>query len=399
MPDRARRPDPAVVEREIARLRATGLSKWTTYPGAIGSFIAEADFGTAPAVTRVVREHAERGDFGYPARHHRQELARAARDWFADRYDWHVDEASVGIVPDVLASLRFAIAHLTRPGSAVVVPTPNYMPFLRLPADLGRRVVQVPGHRGDDGRWQLDLDGIGRALDDGAGLVVLTNPANPTGTVHTRDELRALAALVERHDARVWADEVHAPIRYDGAVHVPFASLSETTARHTVTATSASKAWNIPGLKAAQTIFTNPDDLDAWHGVGLWTEHETSLLGMTASTAAYREGGAWLDDLVARLAHLRDVLVERVTERIPAARIDRPQATYLAWLDLRDIVGDRRLGPFLRRHANLAATDGRYCGDAFTGYLRLNIATPEPIAVETVDRLADALDTLPGRAD
>ena len=259
-------------------LRAHGSLKWTKYGPAIGAFVAEMDFGTAPAVTRALHEAVDAGRFGYLPAAVADEMARAFADWSARRYGWAVAPEQVTPLADVVAGLQAAIEHFTPPGSAVVLPTPAYMPFLTVPGLMGRELIQVP-MVDDGGRATYDLDGIARALDRGAGLVVHVNPHNPLGRVFTAEEQLALADVVEHAGARVFADEIHAPLVYPGAVHRPYAALSEATAGHTVTATSASKAWNLPGLKAAQLVLSNDADVEHWARVGFLYSHGASTLG------------------------------------------------------------------------------------------------------------------------
>src|SRR3712207_818112 len=173
-------------------------------------------------------------------------MARACADWYASRYGWHVPAEWVTPLADVVAGLQVAIEQFTPPGSPVVLPTPAYMPFLKVPGALGRELIEVPLVE-REGRTTYDLDGIARAFAAGGRLLVHVNPHNPLGRVFTAEEQLALADVVEAAGARVFADEIHAPLVHPGAVHRPYASLSPVTAGHTVTATSASKAWNLPG--------------------------------------------------------------------------------------------------------------------------------------------------------
>ena len=173
-------------------------------------------------------------------------MARACAGWLARRYGWEVPPAWITPLADVVAGLQAAIERFTPPGTPVVLPTPAYMPFLAVPGALGRELIQVPMVE-RDGRMTYDLDGIAAAFDRGARLLVHVNPHNPLGRVFDVEEQLALADVVTAAGARVFADEIHAPLVYPGAVHRPYASLSPETARHTVTATSTSKAWNVPG--------------------------------------------------------------------------------------------------------------------------------------------------------
>jgi cystathionine beta-lyase len=291
---------------------------------------------------------------------------------------------------DVVAGLQAAIERFSPPGSPVVLPTPAYMPFLAVPGALGRELVQVP-MVDRDGRMTYDLDGIARAFAGGARLLVHVNPHNPLGRVFTAEEQLALAEVVEDAGARVFSDEIHAPLVHAGAVHRPYASLSPATARHTVTATSASKAWNLPGLKAAQLILSNAEDVAHWERVGALYTHGASTPGVLANTAAYDSGGQWLDAVLAYLEGNRRLLGELLVDRLPGVRWTPPEGTYLAWLDCQELGLPTSPGAFFLEQAGVALIDGPECGAPGAGHVRLNFATPRPVLTALVDRMADAV--------
>ncbi|MFS0867217.1 MalY/PatB family protein [Microbacterium sp. 179-B 1A2 NHS] len=371
-------------------LRANGSLKWTMFPDVIGAFVAEMDFGVAPAIRDALAEALDAGLTGYLPGHLEQLLAGATADRYRRSYGWDVDADRVHHVPDVIAALETTIDRFTAPGSAVIVPTPAYMPFLTVPELHGRAVIQVPSVP-VGGRMTMDLDAIGRAFDDGAGLLVLCNPHNPLGTVFTRDELVAVAELVAAKGGRVFADEIHAPIVYAPARHIPYASISAEASAHTITAASASKAWNLAGLKCAQVILSNDADAAAWQEFGFWAGHGTSTLGAVANAAAYTGGDDWLDDVVDYLDGNRRLLADLVAELLPHARMTLPEGTYIALIDLRayDIPGDP--AEWFRTAARVALTDGAACGQAGIGHMRLVFALPRPLLREAVERMAAAL--------
>ena len=242
----------------------------------------------------------DREDFGY-VEADLGALDRARPPAFlAARYGWTVAPARIFPVADVLVGIGAALDVARRARRAASWSRrPAYPPFFEVVELTGRPVVAVPMRAARRGRDALDLDAIDAALGAGAGAVLLCSPHNPTGRVFTVAELGALAAIVERHGARVVADEVHAPLVYDGARHVPYASVSDATAAHAVTVTSASKAFNLAGLKCAQVVASNHADAARWRGL-------RRLRGPGADpdrasrrrTAAYRDGGPWLDELV-----------------------------------------------------------------------------------------------------
>jgi cysteine-S-conjugate beta-lyase len=373
----------------IDELRAGGSLKWSLYPEAIGSFVAEMDFGTAPAVTKALHAAVDAAAFGYLPPALLQGMSEAYAAWSADRYGWAVPPERVRPLADVLAGLAAAIEHFSRPGSPVILPTPAYMPFLVVPPALGREVLEVPMARDGD-RYVYDLDALDAAFRAGGHLLVLCNPHNPIGRVLEPAEMTAVAEVVERHGGRVFSDEIHAPLVYEGHRHVPYAALGEVPAGHAVTATSASKAWNLPGLKCAQLVLSNDADADLWARAGLHAEHGASTLGVVANTAAYTGGAGWLDDVLAYLDGNRRLLAELVAEHLPGVRYTPPEGTYLAWLDFRKL-GLPEPGAFFLEHAGVALTDGSLCGAAGEQFARLTIATPRPVLVRTVEQMGTAL--------
>ena len=373
----------------VDELRARGSMKWSLFANTIGAWVAESDLGTAPAVTQALHAAVDAGTMGYLPRAIGMDMGRATAEWMHDRFGWAVSPNRVHAVGDVIAGLDAAIVHYSRPGSAVIVPTPAYMPFLTVPGMHGRAVVEVP-LAVDGSREVLDLEAIDRELAAGAGLVVLCNPLNPGGRVFERAELIALSEVVERHGARVFADEVHAPIVFEGARHVPYASVSVAAANHSITTTSASKAWNLPGTKAAQLITTNDADEQTWQALGPMAGHGASTLGVIANTAAYRHGRDWLDATVAYYDANRRLLGELLAERLPEVGYRMPEGTYIAWLDVSRLnLGDEP-ATTIRERAGLAVTDGRACGLAGVAHVRLILATPRPIVEQIVQALVRA---------
>ncbi len=373
-----------------ARLDRPESRKWSLHPGKIGAWVAEMDFGTAPAVADALNRAIADGTLGYLSPPLAAELARATSGWMSAEYGWAVDPARVHSVSDVMAALGVAITEYSPADSPVIVPTPAYMPFLTYLPTIGHPVIEVPGVE-IHGRWQHDLERIDAAFAAGARSLVLCNPHNPTGTVLTRDELLAIAGVVERHGGRVFADEIHAPLRFDGRPHIPYASLNDATASHTVTGTSASKAWNIPGLKAAQLITSNDADQEAYRRFGFAVQHGASTLGVVASTAAYRAGRPWLDQTRAYLAESRHLLSELLATHLPGAGYHPPEATYIAWIDTAalDIPGSP--AAFFRDEADVVLTDGALLGAGYEKHVRLVFATPRPVLGEAVAAMGDAV--------
>lgn len=386
MSEFARRVDATTIEQ----LRSTGATKWSADDGTLGAFVAEMDFGIDPTITAALHRAVDAGSFGYMPRGISVDLSEATAEFVARRHGWQVAASDVQPIPDVIMGLELAMEHCSAPGSKIIVPTPSYMPFLFVPPMRGREVIEVP-LAVRDGRYEFDLDALQRAFDDGGNLLLLCNPYNPVGRVFSRDELIAISEVVERNGGRVFSDEIWAPLVYSGATHIPYATVSPAAAHHTITAMSASKAWNLPGLKCAQLVLTSDADRETWERLGPFAGHGTSNLGAIANATAYRDGDPWLADLVPYLEHNRDTLLDLLAEEVPGAWMPKPEGTYVGWIDLRAAgLGDRP-AEFLTREAGVTLTEGSMCGVAGEGFTRLIFATPRPILEQLVRRVGAAI--------
>lgn len=364
--------------------------KWSLHPGRIGAWVAEMDFGVAPEIAAAMHRAIDEENLGYLSPSLAADLGRATADWMRDEYAWTVDPENVHPVSDVMAALRVAVEEYAPAGSPVIVPTPAYMPFLTFLPTIGHPVIEVPGVE-VDGRWHHDLERIDAAFAAGARTLVLCNPHNPTGTVVDRAELEGLAEIVERHGGRVFADEIHAPLRFDGRAFVPYASISEATAAHTVTGTSASKAWNIPGLKTAQLVLSNRIDQEQYRRFGFSVQHGASTLGVVASTAAYREGRPWLDGVLSYLSESRHLLGALVAEHLPGAVHREPDATYIGWIDTTGLGIDGPPAAFFRENAGVVLTEGALLGRGYEDFVRIVFATPRPVLAEALAAMGEAV--------
>lgn len=371
-------------------LQATGATKWCRGGDLIGAFIAEMDFGIAPPITQRLHREVERAAFGYLPRALRTEMQETTADFLQQRTGWQVPPGDIHEMPDVIAVLQAVMESFADPEARLIVPTPAYMPFLSVPRLQGREVIEVEMLVEDDGTYRYDLAGIEAAFDAGGDVLVLCNPHNPTGRVFTRVELEEIVRLVDRKGGRVFSDEIWLPLTLSGD-HVPYASLSDVAASHTVTAVAASKAFNLPGLKCAQLITSNRADAARWAQVGQMPMHGAANLGLAATSAAYSQGGPWLDAIRSYLRRNRDRLVELVGELLPQARLSTMEGTYIAWIDLRAYPVEGSLRTFLREHAGVECTDGTECGAAWDGFIRFVYATPQPLLIEAITRIGRAL--------
>jgi cystathionine beta-lyase len=383
-----------------AMLRARGSAKWTAPgPDGFGAAVAEMDFGAAPAIIEALAQLSAQANFGYTSPTLTSELVAACAEFQQRRYGWTVDPDRIHVIPDVIKALEIAILYYSRPDSPVILPTPAYMPFLSVPVQLGRDIIQVRMREAEPGFFTLDFDAIEDAFKAGGQLLIFCNPCNPLGRVYTREEMAQLTAVVDRYGGRVFADEIHAPLVYPGQQHIPYASTSATAAAHTLTGVSASKGWNLPGLKCGQVIVSCDADEERWAELGHLAWRGASSPGVVANTAAYRGGVEWLDEVLGYLDENRRLLAGLLRQHLPQVRYRPPDGTYLAWLDCTamDLAGSP--GELLTEQAKITVVDGPRFGDGGPGAFRFNFATPQPILTEMVERAAATLTGAPKLAE
>jgi cysteine-S-conjugate beta-lyase len=375
---------------DVEALRRRHCAKWTAYPDdVIPAWVAEMDYPIAEPIRERLHAAIEAGDLGYPSAD-RCGVREALVDWLSRSYGWAPDPAAVVVLPDVMRGVELALLAHSAAGDAIAVPTPVYPPFLAVVRESGRRLVEVELRRSDRG-YALDLDGLTVAIEAGARMVMLCHPHNPTGHINEPAELAALAERCHAAGVVVVADEIHAPLMLDGGAHVPFATVSPAAAACAVTVTSASKAWNIPGLKTAFLIAESEPVLAPVMAMPYRTRHGCSILGLEATIAAFGAGGPWLDAVLAALTRNRRLIADAVASSMPGVEVLAPRATYLAWLDCRALELPGGPQPFFLEHARVALSDGANFGAGGDGHVRLNFATSQGLLGEILERMARAL--------
>jgi cystathionine beta-lyase len=377
--------NPELTELSLEKLRLRRSAKWRFYdPDVLPAFVAEMDFPLAPAVKIALAEAVELDDtgYGYPDA---LGLGEAFADFAKARLGWEVDPAGVSAAPDVVNAITSLLRVIAVPGDRVVINTPVYHPFFVIIEELGLELAEVPLVDG-----QLDVDEIDAEFRRGAVALILCSPHNPTGTLPTEAQLKALAASAARHGAWVLSDEIHWPLTLPGARHVPFLGLSEEAREHGIALVSASKAFNLAGLGCAQFV-TASKRAAAVVGKLPFTATHAGHLGALATVAAYRDGAAWLDDVIAVVDHNRALLAELLAAQLPEVGYTPPRAGYLCWLDLRALeLGDDPSEALLER-GRVALNAGPTFGPQGTGHARLNIGTSPALVEEAVKRIGKAV--------
>jgi cystathionine beta-lyase len=361
--------------------------KYRKYPAdVLPVWVAEMDVELAEPIRTVLADAVAASDTGYA---HPGGLLESFAAFAERRYGWSVDAGRTLMMPDVMRGITETLRIVSRPGDAIVINTPAYPPFFAQVADVGRRIVESPLALTPDG-YRLDLARLEDDFGAGARVYLMCNPHNPTGLVLDPVELAAIADLAERYRVRIIVDEIHAPLTYPGVLHTPFTSLDAPAARRSVTMVSASKAWNLAGLKCAVLVAGE----DAWpeaQQISVDVQYGAGLFGVLANQAAFSAGEPWLDTVLDALDSNRRLVADLLAAHLPDVGYRLPDATYLAWLDFRRL----DLGPdpaaLLREQGRVALSDGPSFGADGHGFARLNLASAPERLAEAVRRMAEAV--------
>ena len=377
--------NPDLICISLQQLQRRRSYKWAHYPAdVLPAWVAEMDFPLAAPVKHAVAEAVELDDFGYS---YPQGLgmAEAFAQFVRRRMNWHVDPSAVSPAIGVFSAISATLNLIVRPGDAVVITPPAYHPFYTLVEELGGKPVEVPL----EGR-KLNVEAINARLGEGAAALLLCSPHNPTGDVPEPGELHSIAASAERHGAWILADEVHGPLAMPTSPHVPFLTVCGAEAERVVAFCSASKAFNLAGLKCAQVVTASSTATDLIQRFPLRVI-DCGHLGAIASTAAFRKGEDWLNDVIAVLDHNRHLIGQFLSERLPEVGYHPPEAGYLAWLDLNELDLGRDPSATILERGKLALSPGLEFGPLGAGFVRLNFATSPALLEQALERLEKAL--------
>jgi cystathionine beta-lyase len=376
----------------LAQLRQRTGAKWKRYgPEVIPCWVADMDFPLAPPIRRYLAGAVEREEFGYPLKSDGEQVKALFAARMAQRFGWQPEPRRCVLVTDVVQAIYVAVDRFSAPGQQVILHTPLYPPFFGAVLETGREILRNPLIENQSG-WQLDVDSLRAAITPQTRMLALCNPHNPSGRAFTLDELERLAGIVLEHDLIVMADEIHSDLVYEGARHVPFASLSGEVAARTITFNSAGKTFNTAGLRTAVVHFGSEALQKRFQSIPPRVLGGLPCHAAEVMAIAWTECEPWHRDCVAYLQGNRDALVRFVAEHMPGVRCQPPEATYLAWLDFRACELGEDPHAFFLREAKVALSPGPDFGDPEgVGCARLNFATSRELLMEILGRMATAL--------
>ncbi|WP_052462524.1 MalY/PatB family protein [Nigerium massiliense] len=365
-------------------LRQRSSMKWRMYDAdVLPLWVAEMDVAMHPAVRAAIDEALDASDTGYPAGNEYQEAFAAMA---AARWDWHPDPATeIARVGDVMNAMLSMLQGLTEEGDHVVINPPIYPPFRQIVTGYKRHLTEVP--LVDD---RLDLDGLRAAFagPDKPTAYLLCSPHNPTGTVHTREELAAVGELCAEFGVHLLADEIHNVLVDPGTEFVPL--LSVPACSHAMVATSAGKGWNLAGFKGG-LIIRGTDAADKLAALPPLARQSGGQFAKIAHTAAMRHAQGWVDDLMAEVSANKDLLQRLLAEQLPAVVYRRAPGTYLAWLDC-SALGLENPSLHFRTKGKVALNNGSDFGPEYGQFVRMNLAAAPELITEAVTRMASSLE-------
>jgi len=361
-----------------------GSLKWNKYnEEVIPLWVADMDFEVAEPIRAAVQRYTDAGIYGYampPAA-----LAGTVISWLRSRYGWEIEKEWIVWLPSVLSGLGTAARYVSAAPYGVMTSVPVYRPFLDIGSAEGRRLQAVPLKA--EG-WTMDFDAMEAALTEDTRVYILCNPHNPTGRMYSRGELEQLADFCLKHDIFILSDEIHADLTLDQhRQHIPVASLSPEVAAQTFSFFSAAKAFNIPALNSAFAVIPDARHREGFDKIRLHTVPNMTLLGGDACRAAFAESGGWLEAALDYLRANHDFLHQEINA-IPGLRMNRAEATYLAWIDYSES-GIPDFAACLEKYGV-----GVMEGTVFMGenHIRLNFGTQRHVLEEAVRRIRTAVE-------
>jgi cystathionine beta-lyase len=352
-------------------------------------WVADMDFAAPQAVIDALTERAKHPIYGYhmyPA-----SMYLAMQDWFVKRFDWSIKRSSIIMCPGVVPTLTAIIEALTQPGDKVLIQPPVYHPFFSVVETTKRTLVLNPLSL-ENGRYKMDLAHLEGCMQEGAKLLILCSPHNPVGRVWSKQELQDLLDLAARYEVCVVADEIHADLVYSDYKHTPLASLKSDAL--VISTVSASKSFNVPGLGLSALIVDDKAQRQAINAVfQRWHISASNPFSVVAFEAAYRNGEAWLDALMAYLNETKQMVTHFAQQHWPNVTVMPSEGTYLLWLDCRALqLGNDELQRFFIDQAKVGMNAGFTFGDVGSGFMRLNIAAPRDYVMMACQRIAEALE-------
>ena len=380
---------------DLAQLLTRRSEKWRGFDRDVLPLpIAEMDFPIADPIRTVLQEMVAQSDLGYLGSV--PELPAGFAKFASGRWGWSVDTSQVRIAADVGVAIVEILRVFTRPGDRILINSPVYQNFYNWIDETRLDKIDIPftrtGEESDvKNPWQLDLDAVERVYATGLKVHLLCSPHNPLGYIFSKSELGRVAEMAKKYGVLVISDEIHAPLTFAPHEFTPFLSINENAREVGIVVTSASKAWNIAGLKCAIIVSQNDAINAQLKELPMAVHFRASILGAFASAAAFADGGVWLDSVLRQLDQNRFLVRDLLSAKLPSVTCHIPHNSYLAWLDLASLNLGENPSERLLERGRVALNPGHFYGAQCSQYVRLNFATSPAIITEAINRIVRAL--------
>lgn len=360
----------------------------------IALWVADMDFFTPQFITDAIKKRLEHSLFGYTK--DPLDYWPTVAKWIREHHDWDVKPEWLTYIPGIVKGIGFAVNCFLKPGDKVIIQSPVYHPFHYVPEGNGHEVVVNRLRERKDGLYDMDFDDLERVIDDDCRMLILCNPHNPGGVVWKKETLQRLASFCKEHGIIVISDEIHCDMALYGHKHVPFASVSDDAASISITFGAPSKTFNMAGIVSSYAIVPDENLRNRFYS---WLEssefNETHLFAPIATIAAYKHGEDWRRQMLKYVEGNIDFVCEYVNNEIPGIKAVRPEASYLVWLDCRELhLKHEDLVDLFVKKAKLALNDGEMFGIGGEGHMRMNCATQRAVLRQAVLQLRQAVISL-----
>ncbi len=375
--------------------KPTESLKWNYYPDdVLPLWVADTDFRCPAAVIEALHKRVDHGIFGYGLTP--EGLDKVVIDRFDRLYTWKVSPDQISYIPGVVTGFTIVLRALCEKGDAVIFQTPAYPPFIGSPKASGLIGIQNPMYLDEEGIYRIDFDLFERqVIDNKVKVYVLCNPQNPTGRVFSKEELLKLADICLRHHVIICSDEIHCDILYDGKKHTPIAALDPEISKNTATFMAPSKTYNIAGMHASVAIIQDEGLHATVKDFMQYLISSPGVLAFVAAKAAYEHGDEWLQEQIAYLQANRDLIGNAIDDGLlPGIRWSKPEGTFLAWLDCRELGIKGVLQTFFVENAKVSMNDGCTFGEAGEGFLRLNFGCTQAVLKQGLQKMAEAIQKI-----
>ena len=380
-----------VIERKgTGALKTDRLKERYGRDDLLAAWVADMDFATPPFIIDALKKRLEHPVFGYCVEPY--DYRELIIKWEKSLHDWDIEPDWISYIPGIVKGLGMVINVFTKPGDDVLIMPPVYHPF-RITAELnGRKVVNIPLIKSEDGSYEINFEKLEK-IETKGGVLIMSNPHNPAGRIWTKDELKKLAAICKEKNILVISDEIHADMALWGKKHVPFMTVSEDAKENSITFCAPSKVFNIPGIVSSFSIVPNKEIRDKFYGWLVANEFNDSPdFSYVATCAAYRDGHEWRKEMLKYIEKNILTVEDFFQKNLPEIKAERPDASFLVWLDCRALgLSQDQLVNLFVNYARVALNDGAMFGKEGEGFMRLNVAMPREKLLQILDNILEGV--------